>query len=88
MHGAGKLLSCAGARMDGFCRRFGFGSCGTAVLPIATCVPSSPGRIYYFTWVITSSLAHGGVGGGGVGRKRHLLSSQDGRKICRLKAGW
>lgn len=40
---------------------------------------SSPGPIYYFTRVMTSSSTHGGVGGGGEGNDTCFLCRRLGR---------
>lgn len=42
----------------------GWSNAGTLPFLLPPAFPFLPGHIYYFTWVITSSSAHGGVGGG------------------------
>lgn len=42
----------------------GWSNTGTLPFLLPPAFPFLPGHIYYFTWVITSSSAHGGVGGG------------------------
>lgn len=78
------LESCWKARTDGFSRHFGFGSCGNAVLPLADCLLAGPYLLFHSGYDFLVDARGCGRWGG---RKRHLLSLQEARKSCRLKAG-